>query len=75
VASRPGRPTLTEWGVADLADTTCLLATELLVDAVAASWGTRPAESGKTVWFTLPATPADGPGSVGFRQDGRRSHG
>jgi anti-sigma regulatory factor (Ser/Thr protein kinase) len=120
------RATLTQWGVADLADTTCLLATELLanavqharspvemrlyltagevivevtddsaqlpqrclpadddeggrgllmVDALATSWGTRPAASGKTVWFTLPATPADAPGSVGFLQDGRRHRG
>ena len=25
----------------------------MLVDALASSWGTRPAETGKTVWFTL----------------------
>jgi hypothetical protein len=27
----------------------------LLADALAADWGARPAETGKTVWFTLKA--------------------
>ena len=27
----------------------------LLVDALAADWGARPAETGKTVWFSLKA--------------------
>ena len=25
----------------------------MLVDALATDWGTRPADTGKTVWFTL----------------------
>jgi len=25
----------------------------MLVDALASEWGTRPGETGKTVWFTL----------------------
>jgi hypothetical protein len=29
----------------------------MLVDALASSWGTRPAEAGKTVWFTLAIDP------------------
>ena len=96
--------TLTRWGYTDLADTACLLVSELLtnavhyartpiglrlhhtareiiteitddnthlpqrrlpgpddengrglmlVDALATDWGTRPDETGKTVWFTL----------------------
>ena len=29
----------------------------MLVDALASDWGTRPAETGKTVWFTLALDP------------------
>lgn len=29
----------------------------MLVDALASGWGTRPAQTGKTVWFTLPVDP------------------
>jgi PAS domain S-box-containing protein len=105
------RDTLTQWGVADLVDTACLLVTEvltnaiqharspvelqlyltasevivevsddsaqlpqrclpdqeeesgrglLLVEALAASWGARLAETGKTVWFTLAVVPPAG---------------
>jgi anti-sigma regulatory factor (Ser/Thr protein kinase) len=30
----------------------------MLVDALASSWGTRPVEAGRTVWFTLALDPA-----------------
>lgn len=35
----------------------------LLVDTLADSWGTRPVDPGKTIWFTLRLTPAGAPGS------------
>ena len=101
--------TLDAWGCADLADTACLLVSEILTNAVrhartpvalrlhrtardvsfeicddnthppqrrlpdsddesgrglmlveslAAAWGTRPTRTGKSVWFTLPVEPA-----------------
>lgn len=31
----------------------------ILVEALSASWGARPTETGKTVWFNLPADPVD----------------
>jgi PAS domain S-box-containing protein len=37
----------------------------LLVGALAASWGVRPAETGKTVWFTLATGPGSGRDSAG----------
>ncbi|WLW55377.1 ATP-binding protein [Streptomyces sp. YU58] len=48
----PGRPRRRHAGSADESGR----GLELL-DTLAASWGTRPAEDGKTVWFTLPAPP------------------
>ncbi|MFF4408862.1 PAS domain S-box protein [Streptoverticillium reticulum] len=35
----------------------------LLVDALADSWGTRPVDRGKTIWFTLRLTATDAAGS------------
>jgi anti-sigma regulatory factor (Ser/Thr protein kinase) len=34
----------------------------MLVDALASDWGSRPAETGKTVWFTLAVDPVRNPG-------------
>ncbi|MGW1195204.1 ATP-binding protein [Streptomyces sp. NPDC002536] len=36
----------------------------LLVDALADSWGTRPVDQGKTIWFTLRLTATDAPDSL-----------
>ena len=37
----------------------------MLVDALASEWGTRPAETGKTVWFTLAVDLVQEPGRAG----------
>jgi PAS domain S-box-containing protein len=36
----------------------------MLVDALASDWGSRPAETGKTVWFTLAVDPVRQPSSA-----------
>ena len=39
----------------------------MLVDALAADWGTRPADTGKTVWFTIPLEPDHDEATVGHQ--------